>query len=52
VVDDRSAEEVIYAGERWSTDRPIDVVLDSDDQLGAQQSVQGRSQAKDRKMRE
>ena len=30
MVDDRAAE-VIYAGERWSTDRPIDVVLDGDD---------------------
>ena len=27
MVDDRAAEEVIYAGERWSTDRPIDDVL-------------------------
>ena len=30
MVDDRAAEEVIYAGERWSTDRPIDVALDGD----------------------
>jgi hypothetical protein len=30
MVDDRAAEEVIYAGERWSTDRPIDAVLDGD----------------------
>ena len=30
MVDDRAAEEVIYAGERWSTDRPIDAVPHGD----------------------